>query len=548
MNSQRALKAILAGLPLHAEEGNVREEIVESSLVANIQTGGNDLIAAEITVAIMRRLFESLALLDPALLMQERWAFVSFPASLMARSVLETLATPGNTFFEQDYWLQGKSRPDKIEEEQRELLRRLENQRISTPNIDPVPIRTVHVTWGIILLGTKFLLHKREDKSRPDVGGYVFPGGRLDTLDLPIENRSPYALRDLFCIDSVMAKNAQERTLVRELREELDLMPSEFTATYQRTLQPFRKVEGARNNHVYTQYNIAVYSVQLSSTGELKVLDQAADKPADWQWFSALELVAGKRFDGKRAFIDALMQEPLVDVEKYLSAGIPDSSRTPPLYRTKSDAIALPSAAGKTLLKGDAGRQKPIQLTLDQDGWELLMLLGWHARGLEINLHEGLMVSLGGGWVKLCGEELLETARRLARQFEAIGLRLIECDPRGHCRLSIDVDHLYFQPDCFEYFWDIESDEKPIVLKLKGIETKWGMLKGKEISCHLSPAILKAMPAIEGGREPEVDPDTIRREFKRLLEPALSMGLHQFITQKNSNHEILVPNIKTTSD
>ncbi len=173
------------------------------------------------------------------------------------------------------------------------------------------------------------------------------------------------------------------------------------------------------------------------------------------------------------------------------------------------------------------------------------MLLGWHTRGLEMILHDGVMVSLGGGWIKLCDEKLLENARQLERQFETIGLRLMECDLRGHCRLSIDTEHLYFQPECFEYFWNIESDDKPIVLKLKTIEIEWGILKGKEISCHLSPAMLKAMPAIEDGREPEVDPDTIRREFKRLLDPVAAMGLHQFIIYKNKNHEILVPNLRS---
>ncbi len=321
MNSQLALQAILAFLPLHAEEGNIREDIAESTLIAMVQSEVKEITASETAVSIMRRLFESLALLDPATLVHDRWAFVSFPASLLARSILETLTTSGNGFFEQDYWFQGRSRPDKIEDEQRELLCRLENQRISNPDIESLPIRTVHVTWGIIRLGTKFLLHKREDKSRPDVSGYVFPGGRLDILDLPIENRSHVSLRDLFCIDSVLAKNAQERTLVRELREELDLIPSEFSATYQRTLTPFKKVEGARNHHVYTQYNISVYTVQLSLAGELKVLDQAADNPGDWQWFTASELVAGKRSDGKRAFVDAMLQEPLIQVEPLLSIG-----------------------------------------------------------------------------------------------------------------------------------------------------------------------------------------------------------------------------------
>lgn len=541
MNNYSGFRHLLAALPLHAEEDNIREDLFESELISRVQSGGNDPNTAEIVVAIIRRLFESLALLDPIALAAERWAFVSFPASLMARSILETMATPGSTFFDPDYWIQGRHRPPEIEEEQRSLLRRLENQRTSNPSVQVNPIRTVHVTWGFIKLGEKFLLHRREDKDRPDVGGYVFPGGRLNLADISIKNRSPDGLRDLFHIDSAIAKDAQERTLNRELREELDLLQNEYEATYQQTLNPFCKVEGTRNNHVYSQYNISIYTVRLTSAGELKVLDRAAHDQTEWVWFNAFELAAGKRPDGKRAFVDALMLESQKEVEKYLSDKIPDSSNTPPIYRTKSDAIELPSVFREPLLRGDAGRQKPVQILLDQRDWELLMLLGWHARGLEIAACEELMTALGGGWIKFQDKELLATASRLAQLFEAVGLRLVECDSLGHCRLSIETKHLYFQPGCFEYFWDIESEDKPIVVELKGINTRWATLKARTVSFNLSPAMLKAMPAIEDGREPGSDPDTIRREFKRLAEPVEKIGLHQFIAKRMNAHEILIP-------
>ena len=548
MNNYILFGRLLATLPLHAEEDNIREDLTESELVSRVQAGSDDSIMAETLVAIIRRLFECLALLDPSALAAGRWTFVSFPASLMARSVIATLATPGNTFFEPDYWIQGRHRPYEIEEQQRELLRRLENQRTSNPDIEVLPIRTVHVVWGIIRLGSKFLLHRREDRSRPDVGGYVFPGGRLDLNDLPLESRSPAALRDLFCIDSVMAKNAQGQTIARELREELKLFPSEYVATYQRTLNPFRKVEGSRNNHVYTQYDIAIYSVQLSQAGELKVLDRAAHEPTEWAWFTALELMSGKRLDGKRAFVDALMQEAPLVIEKYLSDDIPDSS-TPPFYRTKGEAIALPSTVGEPLLRGDVGRKKTVQLSLDQRGWELLMLLGWHTRGLEVKPRKEQVLTLGGGWIKLSDKVLMETARRLTRQLETYDLRLVECDSLGYCRLSIDAEHLYFQPACFEYFWDIESDNKPIVLKLKEIETKWATLIGRELLVPLSPTTMKAMPAIEKGRKPEVNIETFDREIRRVIKPTKLLGLHQFISKMNDDdYEILVQNVSAHSD
>ena len=541
MKNLDVFRQLLDVMPLHAEEGHIREELAESELLSQIPASRDDPSVVESVVATIRRLFEALALLEPNALAAGRWAFVSFPASLMARSVLETMATPESSFLVSDYWAQGVHRPAEFAEEQRELLYRLENQRTSNREADVRPIRTVHVRWGMIRLGTKFLLHRREDKFRRDVGGYVLPGGRQNLDDLPIVDRKPESLRDLFRIDSVMARSSQEATLERELREELGLTPIDYEAGFLRTLEPFKKVEGTGNNHSFTQYDIAMYSVRLTAQGEMKLLDRVASKSAEWEWFSTSELLAGKLSDGKRAFIDALLRLPSGDLKQFLSKGIPDSSGTPPAYRTKGESIELPSAVSEPLLIGDAGRQKPKPLSLDQQGWELLMLLGWYRRGLPVLPRDGLLISLGDSWVKLCDKELLETAQKLARHLQQSGLALVECDSLGHCRLSIEAEHLYFQPTCFEYYWDFESEEKPIVLTLKGIATRWANLEGREISIRLSPAMLRAMPAIERGHEPAAGPDTIRREFKRLMEPAERMGLRQFIGMRSRAQEILVP-------
>lgn len=545
MNNHRIFHYLLDVLPLHAEEGHIREDLAESELVSVIQANSDDSIVAETVVATMRRLFESLALLDPTALAAGRWAFVSFPASLMARSILETMAT-GNTFFAPSYWIQGGHQRDEIVEEQRALLTRLENQR-TADSASARPIRTVHVTWGIIRFGSKFLLHRREDKLRTDVKGHVFPGGRMDMTDLPKVMQNQAALRNLFSIDSSLAKEAQTRTLFRELNEELQLLQNDYDATYQRTLDPYSKVEGTRNNHSFTQYNIAIYSVKLNQTGVLKVLDRIVHEPDKWGWFTTSELVTGKRSDGKSAFIDVLIQAPLIEIEKFLSNdNFSDSTTT--LYRTKSDAVALPSAIGKPVLRGDAGRQKSVRLSLVQSEWELLMILGWYLRSLEVIVHDGLMADLGGGWIQLGNEELMETAKRLAQKLDSCGLlRLVECDSRGYCRLSIDAEHLYFQPECFQYLWDIESEDKPVLLTLKGIETRWAALKEQEITIRLSPTIVNAMPDMQKGREPE-RLDTVLREFNRLLEPARASGLHQFFAKRNGAFEILVMDMNPHSE
>lgn len=546
MNPLACYQQLLSVLPIHAEEGGLREELLESEMVSQGEAGSGHYLTGEGVVFVIRRLFESLALLDPIALSKGRWAFVSFPASLMARSILETLGAPGSTFFEPNYWTQGRNRPVEVAEEQRSLLSRLEYQRTSNPDVKANPIRTVHVSWGVVRFGAGFLFHRREDKNRGDVSRYVFPGGRLEPVDLDVETRTSEALRDLFSVDSGVAKRSLARTLIRELREELDLVPSEYVAAYRRTLQPFQKIEGTLNNHAYTQYNIAIYSIELNEAGSRKVLYRIAQEPAEWEWFTAPQIVAGKRPDGKRAFVDALVRDPPQDVIKFLGEDISDSC-TPAAFQTRNQAIALPSTSADPILFGTAGRQKRVPLSLDKREWELLMLLGWHARGLDLVAPiDGPLVLLGGGWIKLGSEELQDTAVGLAKKLQKSGLPLVEYDSLGLCRLSIVLDHLYFQPGCFNYFWNIESDDKPIVLKLMGIETNWANLKGQEISIRLTPQLLKAMPALQDEREPLVDHDTVRREFDRVLEPAEPMGLQQFIAWKNGAHEILVKNTCAT--
>ena len=89
MKNLDVFRQLLDVMPLHAEEGHIREELAESELLSQIPASRDDPSVVESVVATIRRLFEALALLEPNALAAGRWAFVSFPASLMARSVLD---------------------------------------------------------------------------------------------------------------------------------------------------------------------------------------------------------------------------------------------------------------------------------------------------------------------------------------------------------------------------------------------------------------------------------------------------------------------------
>ncbi|WP_157275110.1 hypothetical protein [Dechloromonas agitata] len=169
------LSVVLAMLPLHAEEGRQRDSLPEAELVTALIA--HDSATEETALSLvftLRRQFEALSLLDPLELRSGKWAFVSFPASLLGRSWLMTLATPGQVLLPTDYWEQGDGRPPEIKEEQRSLLHRVELGRLKF-NPQAKTIRTVHVAWAFIRLGNNFLLHHREDKNRPGEKSYVLP-------------------------------------------------------------------------------------------------------------------------------------------------------------------------------------------------------------------------------------------------------------------------------------------------------------------------------------------------------------------------------------
>ncbi len=537
-----ALSQLCNALPLHAEEGPVREVIPQYDLVSIVEEACHTPDASSAIVGMVRRLYEALGLLEPSELLKGNWTFVSFPASLVGRSILESLATDGQSFVEPGYWIQGQHRPRPMDaiEEQREILRRLETRRVeSTRAVTANPIRTVHVAWGLIRLGGCYLLRAREDKRRLDSSGFVFPGGRLDLTDLPNDRQSPDSLRDLFKVDSPLAAESLPSTLARELEEELGLLRSDFKATHQRTLSPFTMLEGSRNNLSYSQYNIAIYSIKLSPRGELKALDRVGNEADEWAWFTPSELATGRRVDGRTAFIDALSAELRDQIEYHLANEIPDSSSNPPAYTSDSDSIELPVCPNQPLIRGMGGSRKPLSFSPDDREWALLMILAWHARGFSIELHEPAIHLLGGGWIKFTDAKLLAATRDLATRAENFTFPFVETEDAGHCRLSIAQSQIFLDPECFEYSWLLEDTDKSIMLSLKAIETPWGTLKGKNILIPLSPGFTQNLAAVEKAGEPLKG--DFEREVRDHLKPARAMGLRGFVTTIKGTFEIRVP-------
>ena len=447
-------------LPHHAEEGFIRQETSRAALCDKlVQRAGLSILEAEITLGIFERLLDSSALLDPRSLAAGNWAFVSFPAYLMARSLTETLANPNQRFFSDGYWEQGHHRPEEEVEEQRKMLRYLELQRTrSADGCEARPIRYVHVAWGLIKLEGKFLMHHREDKPRAGVKNFVFPGGRLNATDLPPAQRGPDSLPELFKTASPLAMEYLPKTLERELNEELKLVAGgNYSHEIFLTLPPYREVEGARNNHALTEYGIKIFQICLTQKGEAALYDRVCDEPNRFSWFSAEDLDRQILPDGRSAYIDALKSALGEDLQPRLEK-VADSSSFVPRFSGESQQITIPSSPERPFLHGKTGKEKSILLFMTEQQWGLLFMLAWHRKGLEFKPESKEITLLPNGWVRLDDSWQIAEAKQFASILADAGLPLVEIIADVYMRVSVEKGILFFDDSLYTYSLHRESD------------------------------------------------------------------------------------------
>ncbi len=474
-----ALKIALSMLPLHAEEGGRREVLSESELVKVLIEQDTSEETSKALVWTLRRQFEALALLDPIELRDGKWAFVSFPASLLGRSWLTTLTTSGQALLPAGYW--GQDAPERDKEEQRALLHRIEIGRVRL-NSRADPIRVVHVAWAWIRIGDKFLMHRREDKARQGEKSYGLPGGRFNLDDLPftVQSRTDI-LKEIFRLDSGIVAEHINATLERELKEETDLNPDTHY-TYEalgKPLPPYKAVNGAGNRHAYSIYIFYLYQAKLTHAGETHLLAQSSKHSDRLKWFTAVEIAASQRTDGASAYVDALHQAWGKNLGKYLLT-VPDSRESLPVYTGESMMLDLPGTSEAAFQLGKPGKEKAIRpvAALEEAEWQLLMLLGWHTRGYQIQMAPDVDVRLlGNSWIE--APSIIRLARSLHEKTQPVVPGLLEIREDCYVSLRILPDILFLPVGLFRY-QILGSNRAGGKLQLKRLDviTPWGSLIG----------------------------------------------------------------------
>lgn len=448
------LKTLLEHLPRHAEEEGDFYSVSRACLIAQIQAAhAIDVAIAETTVDWCESLLDTLAVLDSDYLSRGEWCFVSFPAQLLAISVLTAMSDPDSRYFPTRFWTtQGISNDKK--NRQRDVLSTFENARVEYhARQAAVPIRYIYVAWGMIKCNDRILCYQREDTQKrfeKKAGDYGLIGGRANQNDF----NSSDLLTALQVLQSPHSKSvalALTSTLERELLEEVGLQfDVHYTFKPWRKLKSYRQVQGAAPNHAFTEYYIDIYHIELTLDGYL-FLQRKTNTHEQLIWFTIDDIVKGETIDGKILYLKALYEDFANDRSTLAAelANLPDSFINRYQFAPQKYGITIPIAVGQPILAGVLGKEKPCHPALTDRQLAIFSGLAAHLREFElIDTNKNIRLH-PYGWV-----EVIDSPELLAELISLAAL-LKESDfcLENHCdrvfRLSISPEIIFFDETLF---------------------------------------------------------------------------------------------------
>ena len=470
------IRSIVRRLPRVAEEGLDQESVLESQITEAIVSCSDGKAGAAQVIGVVRQLLRAASCLDERELLAGRWRFVSFPAYLFARSLLESLSTDSPSVLEGAFW---DAAPTRVEA-QRRALRFFEEARLGVSSAAQ-PIRRVWVSWAPIAVDGKFLLVRREDRQPLRIGSkgeFVLPGGRLAPGDLSqnsLHERlrffDPYA--DVADLSDV--EGALERALRRELSEELGLDGGAIATVF-----PYcgriahTALEGANSAHAITEYLIQVFAVRLESAGKSRLLRRLAATPDQFAWFSPGELMRQRNGEGQTSYIDALIALPEPDRNRILDLEACEVSIGSSTVRVADQLkVDVPIASNLAMTVGRTGRERHIAHGLDDGDCALLAFFAAVRRGHRVSdLHPLIKCVPYLGWVVIDDQDLLQRLRALSvRLTKALG-RTSEWAPMDFegtaVRLNVArQEDAFFAPEAFALVIHDEVPGKSFRIRLE---------------------------------------------------------------------------------
>ena len=546
----KLLQNILLNLPLIAEEGEYKDKISRNELCGILKEQtlvSND--AIQVVLGILELQWSKAGLLDLLELKSGNWQFISFPASLVARSWLEVMSDKDGNWFQAGWWEDQTN-----SETHRKIITELEELRIKgASSSEHHPIRQIYVAWALIKFEDQILFTEREDKQRDGIPHFVLPGGRLNMPDLinNLEglNFSEY-LKVLHGRSSKQALDSLPLALNRELEEELGLDSSEFSVGEVLRLDPYIKLEGAGSAHALTCYEISIFSIKLNFSGFIRInlLDKSKgneDTPENMPiiWFKLEEVVRSQK-GNKRAFIDAWREHHKSNEGDLLNQlkELPESFED--IYLI-NEMIDIPVVSGDPFQCGPTGHnERKCYVDLESDELNILLAMAWHRRHFnDWPLTEKSYVSLfHAGWFEIKDNELIKLIVSLQEKLNNCELPLIESYDRNWFRLSVSRENLFFNGEFFYFALrrPIE-DTWEIQLFTEILDSPLGKLPETVFSFPLvSEKMYNYLRSLEEGLEDEdiySDQDNMMRNH---LDPLVrKAGLRKLVRTSSGSREII---------
>ncbi len=536
------LKVILQNLPLFAEEGGFSTTVPREQMVRQLTKTEMTEETAVVVVALVERLLLSLSLLDQDALERGEWRWISYPAQLAARSILSG-SLVGGKVLESSFWY--GDAPDAIVEQQRELLHRLEQQRIQSVS-SPEPIRFVHVAWAIIRIGDTILLSHREDRTRSGQGNHVFIGGRMNRGDLQ-EQSGEQSLRILDALYSEATTNALIHTLQREVYEETGLHAREhYSATPLFSLDSYRELEGSGARHAYTEYDIHLFSLELTQAGFFRLFERVGGDH-NLSLFTLDELVAGHSADGRvpyiKALVDQFQNRDLLH-EQLSSFPLSWGEEYHQLGSEKVGVIVPVGSSGWRV--GTAGHENRIEVGLTDEVSDLLLALACYSLGYALEPSSDAdwqPTLLPYGWVEMEADQISVVAKAAGVMSEH-GLDVIEVADQ-YARISIAPEQLFIDPRFFSGRIDESGIGKPqLVVESTEVNSAIGVIRKRAIKVEVADSVVAVLQRMEAESlykdEIEATEKYLRRGADSVEKRSQLIGLRKLIRTSSNKSKLSI--------
>jgi 8-oxo-dGTP pyrophosphatase MutT (NUDIX family) len=485
----KLIKTLINNLPRYAEEEGDFYAVKREDLINALCSEQVNQLVAENTVGLIENLLDSLAVLNGDYLAKGEWCFISFPAQLLALSVLTTMSDKDSRLLADNFWnTQGIDNDKK--DKQRNLLNSIETNRVACHSSNNAPpIRYIYVAWSIIKLDDKVLFYQREDTHKrfdKSAGDYGLIGGRFNQRDMAdfVQDKPRY----LKMVQSNCSeiKTILPETLKRELQEEAGLIfDQHYTFSLWRELKPYRQVQGSAPNHAFTEYYLDIFHINLTLTGYIHLQNRIKtdDKLV---WFSLDEIEKGETADGKCAYIKALFDDFNQDSAALKSAlmAVSDSFNCPYQFKRDKYGLTLLQHTDKPLFAGVLGKEKVLPLVLTARQQAILLGLAAHNRGFEFAELAAGVVLHPAAWLEVRDVALQQELMALLAEFKSTNF-VIEQQQERFFRLSVEPSLLYFDSLLFTYCVqqaDLDSRKTKILVTIgrAAIVTAFGTTASKD--------------------------------------------------------------------